>query len=109
MNEVMQESSKNEEQIAYQKEFLSVLGHEFKTPLNPIIGYAEVLLEKFKDDPEARELLLRIRDSGSDMLNKIESILEYNFLCSRETILNPRSEDFKSLLNDFCESAKKKM
>lgn len=49
--------------------------HELRTPINAILGYSEMLLE---DDPagETADDLLRIRDSGRQLLDLVDSILD---------------------------------
>lgn len=59
-------------------EFLTNMSHELRTPLNAIIGFADALLE---DDETAvsdyqRDRLGRIRDSGQQLLEMINSLLD---------------------------------
>lgn len=60
-------------------EFLGIMSHEMRTPLNPIIGFAELLLRQAQTESE-REILQAIADAGAQMLQLIEAILNYSQL-----------------------------
>ena len=52
------------------------MSHEMRTPLNPIIGFSEVLLESTKQEPE-RSQLQTILNAGNRQLHLIDDILDY--------------------------------
>ncbi len=59
-------------------EFLANISHEFRTPLNAILGFAEILREKpavLKKD-KARRYAENIISSGNRLLNMINDLLE---------------------------------
>jgi signal transduction histidine kinase/BarA-like signal transduction histidine kinase len=56
--------------------FLFNMSHDIRTPMNAIIGFAD-LLEKHQDEPEKREdYLKKIQDSSSVLLSIINNVLE---------------------------------
>ncbi|MGI6270814.1 MAG: sensor histidine kinase [Anaerohalosphaeraceae bacterium] len=58
-------------------EFLANISHEFRTPLNSILGFAELLREKPGDDPEkSRRYAENIITSGRNLLNMINDLLD---------------------------------
>lgn len=57
-------------------EFLSVISHEMRTPLNPILGFSELLRSEI-EDPESLELVDEIRGGAYRMLNLVNTILMY--------------------------------
>lgn len=59
-------------------DFLAVMSHEMRTPLNPIMGYASLMLDNASE--EDAELLNCILDSCGRMLLLIDRILEYSRL-----------------------------
>jgi len=58
--------------------FLSAMSHDLRTPLNSIIGFAEVLLSDFNMLPQetALEFINNIHLNGKDLLNLINTILD---------------------------------
>ncbi|MDX2110645.1 MAG: PAS domain S-box protein [Verrucomicrobiota bacterium] len=81
-------------------EFLAVMSHEMRTPLNPIIGFASLLLEKCETE-ETRQALEYIINAGERQLQLIDDILSYARLDRRNLrpVLSPIS------LLSACESA----
>ena len=59
-------------------QFLANVSHEFRTPLNSIIGFSELLKEKNFGDLNAKQLeyLDYIRSSGGNLLELINNILD---------------------------------
>lgn len=59
-------------------QFLANVSHEFRTPLNSIIGFSELLKEKSFGDLNAkqREYVDYIRSSGDNLLSLINNILD---------------------------------
>ena len=62
-------------------EFLANISHEFRTPLNAILGFAQVLREKpstaggLKKD-KAQKYAENIISSGNSLLNMINDLLD---------------------------------
>lgn len=60
--------------------FLNHIGHEFRTPLNAIIGFVDVLAQRAEADGAViddtmREYLAHVCDSGGDMLALVEDLM----------------------------------
>lgn len=58
-------------------EFLASVSHEFKTPLNSIIGFSDILAEKVEDTKDAK-FLENISQSSMYLMELIQSILDYS-------------------------------
>lgn len=58
-------------------EFLAVMSHEMRTPLNPIMGFAQLMRETFTEEPEADYLDTIIR-SANRQLEIVDDILTYS-------------------------------
>ncbi|MBF0135668.1 MAG: response regulator [Magnetococcus sp. DMHC-1] len=58
-------------------DFLAVISHEMRTPLNSIIGFSDFLLEADPESPCEGELLHLIRDSGQSLLDNINDIIDF--------------------------------
>ncbi len=69
--------------------FLAALSHELKTPLNVILGFADVLLAEVEGplNDDARESLSTLRDSGTHLKALIKDILDLSALESGELTL----------------------
>lgn len=84
-------------------EFLAGISHEFKTPLNSVIGFAEILKSKIKD-AECFKYINNISQSSSHLLTLIEDVLDvsktqYNNLELNYTTFSPKELILKILLD----------
>ncbi|QGJ70984.1 Response regulator receiver modulated serine phosphatase [Planctomycetales bacterium 10988] len=85
------------------------LKHDLRTPLNHILGYSEMLIEDAEENGWEEWLgdLQRIHESGRQMLNRLDEILNFG---SAEPQKSPKSSDpdlAESLLSlDFAEEFK---
>ncbi|MGZ0706707.1 PAS domain-containing hybrid sensor histidine kinase/response regulator [Coraliomargarita sp. W4R53] len=80
-------------------DFLAIMSHEMRTPLNPIMGYASLMLENASE--EDTELLQCILDSSKRMLRLVDRILEYSEL--ERSSVSSVIKKFK--LVDACQTA----
>ncbi|MEL7469778.1 MAG: ATP-binding protein [Pseudomonadota bacterium] len=60
-------------------EFLAVMSHEIRTPMNGVLGIAEVL-DDMVEDPDQRELIAVLRDSGETLMKILNDILDFTRL-----------------------------
>jgi signal transduction histidine kinase len=58
--------------------FLANMSHEFRTPLNAIIGISSLLSLEENLNPEQKDLVDIVRNSGEELLTLIENILDYS-------------------------------
>ena len=56
-------------------EFLTSMSHEVRTPLNAIIGFADLLIE-YEDSTEKAEMIKLIKQSGTALLEVINDIVD---------------------------------
>lgn len=57
-------------------EFLATTSHELRTPLTAILGFTSVLKEEIPEDAEYREFLNIIEDSGTRLMDTLNSLLD---------------------------------
>ncbi len=62
-------------------EFLSAISHELRTPLNGVMGFSHILEGEVLTE-RGQKCLANIRLSSSELLSKIESLLEYTEIAS---------------------------
>ncbi len=65
--------------LAERTAFFAGLGHELKTPLNAILGFADIMRSELRGPmPEGyRDYAALIHESGQDLLLMVEDILDY--------------------------------
>jgi PAS domain S-box-containing protein len=57
-------------------EFLAVVSHELRSPLNAILGYTQLLREQRQQDPEIREISDVIERNGKAQIQLIDDLLD---------------------------------
>jgi len=80
-------------------EFLAVMTHELRTPMNGIIGISEYLLDT-KLASEVREKLELIHSSAQMLLSLINNILDYSKLEAEKTYLEALPLQIASIIRD---------
>ncbi|MDF1879920.1 response regulator [Sulfurimonas sp. MAG313] len=75
ISELEEARYKTEEVERLKSKFLSNIGHEFRTPMNGILGFIE-LMEKNNADHQQSEYLQMINISARNLMSNIESLLD---------------------------------
>lgn len=104
------ETAKNAQKS--KEEFFINISHEMKTPLNSILGFSSLLQKRLKDDEKASLMLNTIQETGNDLKNLIESIIDMRKIQDRSFVLkelmfNPKIE-IQRCLNKFMNKAYEK-
>ena len=94
---------KAEESENLQSVFLSNLSHELRTPMNGIIGFADLLLEGEKD-PQKQEYLKIILDSSNQLHNVLSDIIEMSKLEAGTVQAKTEIIGLKKIIADICAS-----
>lgn len=84
------------------EQFLATLGHELRTPMASILGYAEVLQEALADRPGAadlRDFVDRIDRNGARMLVLIKDLLTLTRVESPDLQLQPAEVDLRTVVS----------
>jgi signal transduction histidine kinase len=88
--------------------FLAALSHELRSPLNAILGFADVLTAEV-DGPlsaSAKDDVAQIRESGAHLLSLINDILELSALESGELRLVRERVDVSAVAHDVVREAR---
>ena len=94
--------------------FVANVTHEIHTPLNIILGYADLMAERLTElgDERARDYAEPVRRAGARLLNTVASILEVSKIEAGEYRLDPKpivlAEFLERLLGEFRVLAAKK-
>jgi signal transduction histidine kinase len=79
--------------------FIGMMSHDLKTPLARIIGMTDIILkEKSNLNSEQYSALKTIKNSSLDLLNFINTILNYAKIESQGLVLNLQSRDINQLI-----------
>ena len=80
--------------------FLTHMSHEFRTPMNAIIGTAEIQLQKDNHPPETEEAFLRIHNSSKILLGLINDILDLSKVETGKISIMPAAYDLANMIAD---------
>lgn len=82
--------------------FLAAVSHELRSPLNAILGFADILMEEVDGPltPAAREEVEQIRGSGAHLLTLINDILEFSALESGQLRLSRARVDLAAVVQE---------
>ena len=115
LNEKLEIALKKAEDASLSKtRFLNNMSHDIRTPMNVILGYAQLMENELngKDIPEALEHLEKLQQSGNLLLSIINNVLDMARIESGRMEIDEnycRIEDvWKSLFAVFDEKARKK-
>ena len=115
LNEKLEIALKKAEDASLAKtSFLNNMSHDIRTPMNVILGYAQLMEEelKEKDLPETSDHLEKLQQSGNLLLSIINNVLDMARIESGRMEIDEnycRIEDvWKSLFAVFDEKARKK-
>jgi len=73
---ILESKIKAESAVRAKNEFLTNLSHELKTPLNAIIGYAQIYKEDNKLQNKVRKIFNVIENSGNYLLTLLNDLLD---------------------------------
>ncbi|WP_443115293.1 cache domain-containing sensor histidine kinase [Herbaspirillum seropedicae] len=77
--------------------FLSNMSHEFRTPLNGVLGYSDALREELGESPLA-QYATAIHDSGKRLLDLVNAILEVTELEDRRVAVHLDPANIRELV-----------
>jgi signal transduction histidine kinase len=87
--------------------FLAAVSHELRSPLNAVLGFADVLMTEVDGplSPTAKEEVEQIRGSGTHLLELINDILEFSALESGQLRLSRGKVDLYQIANEVVREA----
>ncbi|MBN2683239.1 MAG: response regulator [Bacteroidales bacterium] len=86
--------------------FLANMSHEIRTPMNSILGFSEMLASESLTETKRLGYLKQIQDSGKNLLNIINDILDFAKIESGEISILTKPCDIKTLVFDVFEGFK---
>ncbi|QEE16628.1 PAS domain S-box protein [Promethearchaeum syntrophicum] len=87
----------------FKSEFMSSMSHELRTPLNSIIGFSDILKEKFYGDLNEKQenYIENVRSSAQHLLELINDILDISKIEAGKITLRFVDVNLKELLNQI--------
>ena len=83
-------------------EFLAVMSHEIRIPMNAILGYADLLRQSALNETQEEQVAI-IKRSGSALMDLINSILDYSKIESQALELERRRFDLEQVVCEALE------
>src|SRR5205085_10815124 len=83
-------------------EQLASLSHEFRTPLNGVLGMAR-LLDGTRLTAEQKAYVAALRESGEHLLTLVNDVLDFAKLGAGRVELHPAAMDVEALLRSTAE------
>lgn len=80
--------------------FLSNVSHELRTPLNGILGFTQLIKQPNTNVESLREYLEIIHQSGNNLLDAINSILDISKIESNQLSINLHEFELKKIILD---------
>jgi len=86
--------------LSLKREILSNVSHEFRTPMNAIIGFTDLLLYG-ELSPDQRSCLAQVKSAARSLLALIEDLLDLESLETGRVAIDARPFEVRSMLGDF--------
>lgn len=99
ITELRAAKARAEEASQAKMQFLANISHEIRTPMNGVLGIAEIL-SKSPLSERQRQLLLTLRQSGSDLMGIINDLLDFSKLEAGKFDLNMSTFNLYTLLDN---------
>lgn len=82
-------------------EFLANMSHELRSPLNTILGFAQLMQRSSNLETEEKENIQIINRSGEYLLSLINNVLELSKIEAGRIVLNETNFDLTRMLDDI--------
>ncbi|MFG6433489.1 ATP-binding protein [Roseateles sp. LYH14W] len=86
--------------------FLATMSHEFRTPLNAILGFTQLMQMDMAMPPAQQTRLQLMRDSGLHLLELINDVLDMASIEAGKVSLKLAAADVRALLDMACDSVR---
>ena len=96
LRELAAEKERTEAMSRVRTAFLSAMSHEFRTPMNAVIGLSDLLLES-RLDPTDKAHVQTINESARSLLGILNDILDFTKIDAQKVTLSPVAFDLRRL------------
>lgn len=81
--------------------FISSLSHEFRTPLNAILGYSQILERNTSILPDEKTHIREIKSAGEQLLSMVDDILELTTLDAQHNQEKEEEQNLRVYIDTF--------
>lgn len=96
-------SRKAVEAGAVKSVFLANMSHDIRTPINAILGFADIIDRHPDDEARVRDSVMKIKSSGHVLLNLINDVLDLSKIENDKLQLKEAPADLNELTEEFRE------
>lgn len=96
-------SRKAVEAGAVKSVFLANMSHDIRTPINAILGFADIIDRHPDDEARVRDFVMKIKSSGHVLLNLINDVLDLSKIENDKLQLKEAPADLNELTEEFRE------
>ncbi|MFO8000114.1 MAG: ATP-binding protein [Marinilabilia sp.] len=97
-NQLKMSKEQAEEGDRLKSAFLANMSHEIRTPMNAILGFTDLLMNDFIDTPDYDQYLGMIKNSGENLLNLINDIIDISKIESGQLKIQCEHVDVHEIL-----------
>jgi signal transduction histidine kinase/HPt (histidine-containing phosphotransfer) domain-containing protein/ActR/RegA family two-component response regulator len=102
LNDQLEKAFQEATQLSLAKSnFMSVMSHEVRTPLNAMIGMLELCV--YDEQLVGNEYISRIKNNADHLLNLINDVLDFTKFDADKVELNPTATDIRKLCEQLME------
>ncbi len=83
--------------------FLNNMSHDIRTPMNAIIGYADLAASHIDDTKQVQDYLGKIRRSSDHLLDLINDVLDMSRIESGKLIVEEQEENLKEIVRSVAD------
>ena len=83
---------------AHKDQFLAIVSHEMRTPLNAVMGYLSLMSTDPKLEPESKEFVTGAQNSAAHLLTVINDLLDYSQIQNGKVAMNPQIFNLHTML-----------
>jgi len=84
-----------------QKKFINLAAHELRTPIQPILGFTEIVSSKIKNNTEQRELLDAVTRNAKRLQRLVDDIIDVTKIEGRSLKLNKEELDLNHVITNI--------
>lgn len=105
LDELRQAKEVAEQSSRAKSDFVANMSHEFRTPLNAILGFSQIIMDEVHGNvhpPQYREYGGFIHDAGNHLLGLVNNVLDLSKIEAGHMELSDDTVDVTQLLDECC-------